>query len=409
MKIIQINVVFSTGSTGKIVHDIDSYIKAKPYDSLVFYGRGKSVHQTGVYKFCTEAEAAVQKIRNRAGALMYGGNPLSTKRLIRRIKKESPDIVHLHCINGFCVNIYTLLSFLANAKIKTVITHHAEFFYTGNCGYALECKQFMENNGCSKCPHPRAATGALFVDRANTAWQKMLASLSKFDCRNLVFTAVSPWLYNRSKRSPIVSKFDCTVIENGLDTSVFKHFSDYQKYRGLIPNCKNRMILHVTASFADDKDTFKGGDRIIELARLMPEISFVIVASYSKISNPLPENVYFFGRTKDQQTLAALYNAADLTVIASKRETFSMVVAESLCCGTPVVGFEAGGPESIAIHPYCKFVSREKGEKGLLDAAYKMMDNNFDKSKTSQVAIKKFGLEVMAEKYCSLYSSLLQN
>jgi glycosyltransferase involved in cell wall biosynthesis len=33
-----------------------------------------------------------------------------------------------------------------------------------------------------------------------------------------------------------------------------------------------------------------------------------------------------------------------------------MIVAESLCCGTPVVGFKAGGPESIAIDDYCVFV-----------------------------------------------------
>ncbi len=36
-----------------------------------------------------------------------------------------------------------------------------------------------------------------------------------------------------------------------------------------------------------------------------------------------------------------------------------MVTAESLCCGTPVVGFTAGGPESIAIDAFSNFVEME--------------------------------------------------
>lgn len=61
--------------------------------------------------------------------------------------------------------------------------------------------------------------------------------------------------------------------------------------------------------------------------------------------------------------LAAWYSAADAALLTSHRETFSLVTAESLCCGTPVVGFRAGGPESIAPPSCCKFV-----EYGDLDA-----------------------------------------
>ena len=32
-----------------------------------------------------------------------------------------------------------------------------------------------------------------------------------------------------------------------------------------------------------------------------------------------------------------------------------MIVAESLCCGTPVVGFKAGAPEQITIKEYSEF------------------------------------------------------
>lgn len=409
MKIIQVNVVFDKGSTGKIVNDVHKYAITNKYDSIICYGRGKRVRQNKVVKFCSETEAAIQKINNQLGGLMYGGNYFSTQRLINYITHEKPDVVHLHCINGYCVNIYKLLAFLAKVQIKTVVTHHAEFFYTGNCGHALDCMKFSEQNGCIDCPRPFSATGARFLDRAHTAWNKMRSAFSKFDRQNLVFTTVSPWLLNRSKLSPIVAGFDCTVIENGLNTQIFHSLADSREARSLISGCREKMILHVTASFSDIQDTFKGGDKIIELARLMPDVSFVIVATYHSISQPLPENVYFYGRTKDQQTLAALYNAADLTVIASKRETFSMVVAESLCCGTPVVGFEAGGPESIAIYPYCKFVSQNDGINGLRIAAQEMLSKNYSRNEISKAAIQKFDSSIMAKKYCELYSAMLQN
>lgn len=407
MKLLQVNVVYAKGSTGKIVADIDCRVRLSGMQSVVCYGRGERIRRYGVYKFCTEPEAAVQKILNRAGLLMYGGNRIATHRLINQIRQQRPDIVHIHCINGYCVNIYRLLDFLAREKIATVVTHHAEFFYTGSCGHALDCMRFTEDPGCLKCPRPRSATGALFLDRADTAWRRMLKSFSNFDRSHLVFTAVSPWLLDRSMLSPVISGFDCRVVENGLDTDIFKLLPDRLSARKHIPRCQEKVILHVTASFSDAADTFKGGDKIIELAGLMPDVTFVIAASYSSVSRPLPENVYLHGCTRNQQELAALYNAANLTVIASKRETFSMIVAESLSCGTPVIGFKAGGPESIGIDPFCQFIDRADNVGALADIARQMLNIDFDHKEISDKAHKKFSREAMVEGYLRIYNSLL--
>ena len=47
---------------------------------------------------------------------------------------------------------------------------------------------------------------------------------------------------------------------------------------------------------------------------------------------------------------------ADLTVSTSKRETFSTICAESLSCGTPIVGFKVGALETVAPSDYSEFV-----------------------------------------------------
>jgi len=408
MKIIQANVVADRGSTGKICQCIDRALTVSGHQSLLCYGRKGTAVTERRFKFGREWEAAASKVANLLGRLMYASSPLSTRRLIEKIKDERPDIVHLHCINGYCVDIYRLLHFLAAEKISTVVTHHGEFYYTGSCGHALDCRQFMQADGCRKCPAQRDATGAIFIDLSQTAWLRMRNAFSRFDSGKLVFTAVSPWVKDRSMLSPIVNGYDCHVVENGLDTSIFHASDNRAEGRRFVPGCRGKMVLHVTASFSDSPAAFKGGSTVLEVARLMPDVTFVIAASYSKVSGTLPSNVYLHGRTKDQQELAALYNAADTTIITSLRETFSMVVAESLCCGTPVVGFQAGGPESIAIKPYSDFIDRKEGISGLHSALSNMLNRDFDHLEISRQACAKFSTDAMAGKYISVYRSLLE-
>lgn len=407
MKVFQVNVVADSGSTGKIVGCIDAELRRLGHESLVCYGRKAAGVAEGRFKFGSEWEAASSKVANRVGRLMYASSPLATRRLERRILQERPDVVHLHCINGYCVDIYRLLHFLAAQGIKTVVTHHAEFFYTANCGHALDCLLFTDADGCRRCPSPKAATGSLLVDRAHTSWEKMRRAFAAFAPGQLVFTAVSPWVAERSKLSPLTGGRECKVVENGLDDSMFCLSDDRMAGRALVPGCREKMVLHVSASFSDALDTFKGGDEIVALARLIPEVTFVVAASYVDIKGELPTNLHVHGRTRDQQELAALYCAADATVIASKKETFSMIVAESLCCGTPVVGYRAGGPESIALEPYCCFVDRSEGAASLAEELKGMFLRQFDRAEISAQAIAKFSSQRMASNYINVYNSLL--
>ncbi len=408
MKVIQINVLYQRGSTGFIVEQIHSYLYTNGYESKVAYGRKKIKNEdSNSYKFCYEIEAAINKVLNRLGCLSYSDHTYSTHRLCRFIESEKPDVVHLHCINGYCVDIYKLLEFLSSNKIPTIVTHHAEFFYTANCGHAFECMQFTKNFGCVGCPNLKKSTGSIIRDNAAQSWLKMKKAFNSFDSDKLIFTAVSPWLLNRSQLSPIVNKYPCVVVKNGIDVSVFNPSS---KRPDTILSLKYKIakiVLHVTASFSDSPNSLKGGDKIIELAKMLHDIMFVVVASEVNIKNKLPANIYIWGQAKNREELAGLYSSADATVIASRRETFSMVVAESLCCGTPVVGFKAGGPESIALNNWSKFV--DYGNLNSLKAALEnILSCNYDKHIIANTAAECYSAEIMACNYLSLYKKITQ-
>lgn len=138
---------------------------------------------------------------------------------------------------------------------------------------------------------------------------------------------------------------------------------------------------------------------------MMPHYQFVVVASSILDLDGLPDNIYIWGRSKGQEELAALYSTADLTVIASKRETFSMVVAESLCCGTPVVGFESGGPESIGLKDCTCFVEFGNTEK-LKKAVSVFVNKKWEATAIANLAALAYSKETMAMGYIRAYKEL---
>lgn len=408
MKVVQINFVFSSGSTGKIVTDIDLFLRQQGISSLIFYGRKKHKGVDNIYKFCTEFESYIQSLFLRLGiTLEYGGCNFATWRLIRRLKKEKPDIVHLHCLNGSCVNIYRLLRFLGKNRIKTVVTHHAEFYYTGSCPHAYDCLGFA-NDECANCPTPRTATRNRVGNRAHEAWRKMRNAFATFQKGCLVFTAVSPWVKQRSSLSPIVNEHQCEVVLNGVDTKIFRRQVNNDLIKEKCPS-KKQKFLFVSANFDPiDKYHNKGGWYIIELAKRIPEAIFIVVTPFARNTDSLPENVYLWGKANSSIELAELYSSVDLTLIASRRETFSMILAESLCCGTPVVGFKAGGPESIAIKEYCELV--DFGDIDKYEKAVKLMlSKNVDRMEISKQASDLYGSHSMTQGYLNIYNKLLTN
>lgn len=398
MKILQVNCVFRTGSTGRIMDDIHKSLKNNGIESIVCYGRGVKIVEPDIYKISSELAAKLNNLRSRLGGLQYSGSFIATRRIIKIIRREKPDVVHLHCINGFFVNIYRLLDFLKKNDIPTVLTLHAEFMHTGNCGHAYECDKWK--TGCGKCPNLRKATYSHTFDRTAFAWKKMKKAFIGFD--KLIVTSVSPWLEQRSLMSPILKDKKHIVVMNGVDCDIFYRHRDTDRLREKMGLKGKKILLFVTASFSSP---VKGGNYIIELAKKLGSEYAVIVIGGGEAPGDLPDNMINLGRVESCNELAEYYSMADLSVIAGKKETFGMPIAESLCCGTPVVGFKAGGPESIALSEYSEFV-----EYGDIDALYqstlKMMETEFKSDIVSADAQGVYSKEKMCDAFIKVYNKV---
>ena len=398
MKILLINVTYGIGSTGKIVESLYENYTKLGHDVRVIFGRHSNKTDPAIIKGGFEFESKIYHFFSRFSGNLYGGMPLSTLKIKRLIKKINPDVVHLHCINGFCVNVYSLVKFLKKNHIRTVLTNHSDFMFTANCGYALECEKWKSEE-CRNCQRIHEFNGKYSLNRTHKFYKKMEKAFAGFE--ELTVTNVSPWLNNRCSESPIFNNIECTPILNPVSPAFFDKTEDnpYESF-GLKSDCKK--VLYVTSNFLEKE---KGGHFLEPLAKRFEKdnVQFFVISSVKCEDFIKRENVTFIQDKLSQQQLASFYSKADCSLLLSKNETFSMVVAESLSSGTPIVGFEAGGPETIGIEEYSHFV-----EQGSLDQLEKELRTTLSldikKECVSSKAKDKYKEDNIASSYLNEYS-----
>lgn len=409
MRVCQINTVYAQGSTGRIVQDLHQGMKRRGIESYVCYPVPNHVPpEKGVSTFSNRFLNMASAAWRRLTGDIFGGARLQTHRLLRQLDRLRPDLVQLHCINGNNINVRRLLTYLAQNRIKTVLTLHAEFMYTGGCGHALECERYQ--TGCGSCPYLGGAVPSVLFDRTHKTWLDFQSCYRKFEKGQLQVIAVSGWLCDRARQAPLLTDFPIETIENGIDTRVFRT-CDYKSLKKRLGLGEEKVILHVTAAFDGVHETHKGGTVITRLAkRLSGKPCRVIIAANYGSPDGLPDNAVYFGRSASAAELAQLYSLADLCVVTSRRETFSMVCAESLSCGTPVVGFEAGAPERIALPAYSSFVPYGDEEQ-LYAAVCQMLTRKRATpdmaQRISEEARAVYSRERMVDRYLKVYERML--
>ena len=331
MKILLINGVKSKGSTGNIVISLFNAYKNIGHDVYLIYGRGPKSIEDNVYKPTLELESKLHHTLSLFTGNMYGGMHISTRRIINRIKKINPDVIHLHCLNGYFVNIYQLISWLKKQPYKVILTHHADFMLSANCGYTEECDNWKAC-GCKNCKHVKEFNGRYSLNRTHTFYKKMYKAFKDYPKDKLVLTGVSPWLSSRIKESPIYNGYRVETVLNPVD-DYFLEELDIRK--------NDKQILYVTPDFYDQT---KSGHYLIDIANRLPNYHFILVTAKEQYVD-VPNNIEVIYHPSKEK-LRELYHSSICTLILSKRETFSMVALESVACKTPVLGFKNGGTES---------------------------------------------------------------
>ena len=348
MRIAQIDVNYNFSSTGKIVADLAAGLDERGHSTLVCFGRGSDPNVNDVHRISSRAEVLLHALGTRVTGLTDGFSPFSTRRLIEHLERFMPDVVHLHDLHGYYVNISSVVDYLKNKRIPTLWSFHCEFMYTGKCGVAFDCDKWKTE--CEDCPRLKEYPKSWFFDFTNRMFREKQLLFADFERVRLV--APSEWLAGRMRQS-IVREKPIDVIPNGLDVNTF-HRCDTKELRSTLGIKKEYVVLAVGADLFSEN---KGGRWVLDIASHNPESGIVFVmVGVEKMPKQIPANVRIVPRIFDQRLLAKYYSMADVLLLTSSKETFSMVSAESLACGTPVIGFDSGAPKEVALPGYGKFV-----------------------------------------------------
>lgn len=347
MRILYIDSVCKSGSTGKIVYSLYTAMNARGDVAAVCYGRGNEVAEENIFKFALDWETALHAALTRLTGYTGCFSFFSTRRLLRFIDEFRPDIIHLHEPHAYFVNLRPLFEYIRAHDIPLVYTFHCEFAYTGKCGFANECTLWRA--GCAgACPQLREYPKALFFDHTERMCAEKKRLLSGL---NMTICTPSKWLAERVGQS-FLKEYDVRVVPNGIDTALFAP----RPYDALKARCgigEEKVVLAVAPYMMDER---KGGRDVLRLAESMRDdnVRFILIG-VDDLTESFPDNVTALGRTENQQELAAYYSMADVFVICSRMENLPTTCLEAIACGTPVAGFAVGGTAETAPAPLGRF------------------------------------------------------
>ena len=400
-KLLQINSVVNSGSTGRIAEEIGQTAIAAGWESYIAYGRNNRSSQSELIKIGNDWDIWMHGLQTRLFDQHGLGSKSATRELIGKIDKIKPDIIHLHNIHGYYINIEILFNYLQETNIPVVWTFHDCWPITGHCSHFtfVGCEKWK--NQCFSCPQKTSYPASWLIDRSEQNFilkKQLFTSLS-----NLTLVPVSEWLSGILKES-FLHNYPIKVIHNGINTDVFKP-SAGDAFRTK-HHLENKFILLGVASIWSSK---KGLKDFIALNNLLDnDYQIVLVGLTKKQIEQLPDNMLGIERTESVEALAEIYAAADIVLNLSYEETFGLTTVEGFACGTPVIVYNATASPEL-IDDSTGLVVEPGNIKGLIMAINQIKEKG--KQSYTEVCVNRahqlYRKEDRYREYIELYESLL--
>jgi len=339
-KILQINTVINTGSTGRIAEDIGIAILKSGWESYIAYGRYGNSSKSRAIKIGNRIDNYIQVLYTRLLDKHGYGSKRATRSLIREIKKINPDIIHLHNVHGYYLNLNIFFRYLHSVSIPVVWTLHDCWAYTGHCTHYMyvDCQKWMDH--CNCCPqigqYPKS-----FIDNSYTNFKRKKQLFN--DVKNLTVVPVSNWLEGQLKHS-FLKGVPLKKIYNGINTAVYKTESSLSNSRRY--GLKDKFVILGVASKWEDRKGLIDFKLLSE--NLLDDELIVLIGLTEMQIKSLPPKILGIKRTEDIKQLIEFYSTADVLFSPSKEETFGLVVIEAMACGTPAIVYNStASPELV--------------------------------------------------------------
>lgn len=291
------------------------------------------------------------------------------------------DVINIHWV----ANFLDYPSFFAKNTKPVVWTLHDMLLFTG--GYHYE-KGFPFD---------------AYQDLIEQNYQ-----LKKRIFANQKFTIVTPskWLHREAKAAQdLYPKAKHALIPYGLQTDIFKQYQKETARKALGIPLDKKIILFVAASVNGQR---KGIQYLLDALPLVntPNLGLAVMGANIEKLDLDKQNTYPLGYISDIERIAQAYAAADIFVIPSIEDNLPNTVLESLCCGTPVVGFDIGGIPDMVIEGKNGEICSSIDAKALAQSIETALNTSYDRKWIRSDAHQRYALPIQAEAYLKLFESL---
>lgn len=396
--LLQINVCNNVYSTGKIVSGIGETAIRSGWESYIAYGRSFSPSKNKPIKIGSKFDINCHAIENRIfdNAGLGLGSRRATQKLVEEIKRINPDIIHLHVLVGYYINLKVLFDYLRESQISVVWTLHSCWEFTGHCTHFdyQGCSKWL--TGCNHCPITKEYPESYIFDRSSINYiekKNLFTSLPK-----LQLVAVSEWLNENVKKS-FLKDIPCIVINNGVDVGIFKpaDATDYLREKYNLSGCF--VVLGVASTWTKKK----GLEDYLRLSQILPSnIKLVLIGLTKDQINKLPSTIIGVEKTQNLQELIDWYSFATIVLNLSYEESFGLTTIEGYACGTPSIVYDrTASPELIFdgtgyiakagdIKHVCQLIKKiiDKGKNSFSRNCREIAEKKFDQSKNYQLYIE---------------------
>lgn len=331
MKVLQINTIYKDKSTGRTCWELEKKLVEKGHECVTAFGHGKRSSEN-TYRINTDVEYFLHNILSRVTGLEGYFSYFATRRLIRFIKRYSPDVIHLRNLHGHYLNLPLFFKFLKKSKIPVVMHLHDCWIMTGKCCYPVynNCNKWQTQ--CENCPSRKVYPVSYLFDFSKKMHNDKKKWFSKIEKCTVV--GVSDWIAGEGKKS-YLNKFPVTRVYNWINTDVFHPYEDAKKSDFGLDEDKFTLVFSGASWVTSPQKV----EDMLALADLMDDDMQILLIGKTTEGFHHPK-IKCAGFVGDVEQLAKMYSVGDAYIHVSTADTFGKVIAEAMACGLPAVVYD---------------------------------------------------------------------
>lgn len=398
MNILQINATYGEKSTGIITKDIHSELLGSGNNSYVACPNNS---EKGVIKIGNILDSKIHALLTRITGKQGFYSKCVTKKLIKKIKKLNLDAIHLHNVHSNFINLPILFNFASKNNIPIIITFHDSWYFTGKCYHFADINCNKWQNICDNCPKRCLEIPSLF-DNSKKVFELKKELYKKV---NLNIVGCSKWITETAKKSPVLEGANFYQIYNGIDTTIFTDNGENLREK---LNINGKFVILVMANKWFNAKNKEVCESIISY---LDDTKHLIIVGCNESQKNLyteNENITTFGYTADREEMAKIYRTANVFINMTLIDTLPTVNMESVCSGTPVITYDAGGSGELVSEGVTGYVIPCFDKDKLFNAIQNIQNGNISRQICAKWGLENFSKKENFEKYITLYKEIIK-